>query len=458
MSNWYDSDNNNNNNNSSGQSWYSPNYGAHSSGLREAPQQQGKRKTVRIVSLILAACVLISCAAYAAWGERGNELYGDFMKEYWSSYYDQYGSGDSGSSDSSGSELPDDWHDYFEKYFASSSVSGKQAEIDLTRVEARGDLSLKLNDGTAGEALSAKQVYQKCAPSVVSIKGASTDSSGYSWGTGIIFSDDGYIVTNTHVIDGCSSVSIGLYDGTSYDAKLVGADTMSDIAVLKIEAEGLCAAEFAYASQLEVGDTVYALGNPLGENYRLTLTDGIISAISREVSYNGYTMNLLQTNTAINEGNSGGPLINGHGQVIGITNMKIMSSVSYNAVEGIGFAIPSDTVREMVDSLLSDGAVYGRSTIGITIGAVPEAIADYYDIPMGLYVSNVIETSDAAKQGVREADIITAVNGQAVSTTKDVAAIKAELSVGDTMTLSIWRDGKTFDVDILLMDATDVYK
>lgn len=457
MSNWYDSnnsDNNSNNNNNSERSWYSPNYGVGRVNLRETAQQKNSRKTVRIVSIILAACVLISCAAYAAWGERGNESYGDFMKEYWDSFSDQY----KDYMDDDDSELPDDWHDYFEEYYASSTVSGKQAEIDVPRVEARDDLSLVLNDGTTGEALSAKQVYRKCAPSVVSVKGSSEDSSGYSWGTGIIFSSDGYIVTNTHVIDGCSEVSIGLYDGSSYDAKLVGADTMSDIAVLKIEAEGLCAAEFAYASQLEVGDIVYALGNPLGENYRLTLTDGIISAISREVSFNGYTMNLLQTNTAINEGNSGGPLINEHGQVVGITNMKVMSSVSYNAVEGIGFAIPSDTTREMVDSLLTDGAVYGRSTVGITIGPVPEAIADYYDIPMGLYVSQVLETSDAAKQGVKEADIITAVNGQEVRTTSDMAAIKAECSVGDTLRLTIWRDGRTFDVDILLMDATEVYK
>lgn len=453
MSNWYDS-NNDNNGSDRKSGWYSPNYGTEPGSVRESDELRARRRTTRIVSLILVACVLIVGVAYSVWGERGNELYGDFLKDYWGSFYDQYGSG-SGSGDT---DLPSDWQDYFEEYFASSSVSGKQAEIDLERIEARKDLALTLNDGTSGDALSAKQVYDKCAPSVVSIKAAGEDSSGYSWGTGIIFSSDGYIVTNTHVIDGSSEVIIGLYDGSSYPAKLVGADTMSDVAVLKIEAEGLCAAEFAYASQLDIGETVYALGNPLGENYRLTLTDGIISAISREISFNGYTMNLLQTNAAINEGNSGGPLINRHGQVIGITNMKVMSSVSYNAVEGIGFAIPSDTVREMVDSLLSDGAVYGRSTIGITIGAVPEEIADYYDIPVGLYVSNVLETSDAAKKGVCEADIITAVNGREVRTTSDVAAIKAELSVGDTMSLSIWRDGETLEINVMLMDATDVYK
>ena len=446
MSNWYNNNDDNRNDN-----WYSPNYGAGRAPGRESAEQRAQKKTQRTISFILVICVLVGAAAYGLFGERGNDRYADYLKDYWSFFS---GQADDGESD----ELPADWHDYFEEYYASTEVTGKQAQIDVPRIDARKDLTLTLNDGTTGDVLSANEIYDKCAPSVVSIMAASSGKTGYSWGTGIIFSSDGYIVTNTHVIDGSSEVTIGLSDGSSYPAKLVGADTMSDVAVLKIEAEGLCAAEFAYASQLDVGDTVYALGNPLGETYRLTLTDGIISAISREVSFNGYTMNLLQTNAAINEGNSGGPLINRHGQVVGITNMKVMSSVSYNAVEGIGFAIPSDTVREMVDSLLSDGAVYGRTTIGVTVGPVPEAIADYYDIPVGLYVSSVLDTSDAGKKGVLPGDIITAVNGEDVLTTADIAAIKAEMSVGDTMRLSIWRDGKTLELDILLMDANDVYK
>ena len=185
------------------------------------------------------------------------------------------------------------------------------------------------------------------------------------------------------------------------------------------------------------------------------LTNGIISAIDRGLNYNGRTMSLLQTNTAINQGNSGGALFNMYGQVVGITNMKMMSY--YSSIEGIGFAIPSTTVKTVVDSLAANGEVRGRPSIGITVGAIPEDVSGHYDIPAGLYVSGVQENSDAQAKGVQVGDILTAVNGTPVSTTEEVSQIKDSMQVGDSMVLSLWRDGESLEVDIELMDTNDLY-
>ena len=180
--------------------------------------------------------------------------------------------------------------------------------------------------------------------------------------------------------------------------------------------------------------------------------NGIISAINRDMVYNGHSMTLLQTNAAINEGNSGGPLINMYGQVIGITNMKALST----GVEGIGFAIPTAVIRPIVNALLADGRVSGRVSIGITVGAISSAASDYYDLPEGLYISDVAEGSDAEKKGIQSGDMLLAVNGKAVTTTYDVSAVKDGLQVGDTVTLTIYRDGKTFDVKVKLVDTNDI--
>ena len=235
----------------------------------------------------------------------------------------------------------------------------------------------------------------------------------------------------------------------------MGADAVSDLALLKIDCSGLPAASFADISSLSVGDPVAAIGNPLSEEFRSTLTNGIISAIDRGMNYNGHTMSLLQTNAAINQGNSGGALFNMYGQVVGITNMKMMSY--FSSIEGIGFAIPSSTVKAVVDQLAENGEVRGRPSIGITVGAIPQEAVENYELPEGLYISAVAENSDAAAQGIREGDILTAIDGQSVSTTEEVAAIRDTKSVGDSLRFTIWREGETFDVDVLLMDTNDVY-
>ena len=344
-------------------------------------------------------------------------------------------------------------HDLFWDYY--STASKTPSSIKLEKVADRGSLTLQTGPSGAAK-LGYNEIFQKCSPSVVGIKsfdGKSSDS--YSWGSGIVVSSDGYILTNTHVIDEGERATVQLYDGTTCAAKLVAADSQSDVAILKIEKTGLTPAVFASSKNIRTGDAVCAIGNPLSPDYSLTMTSGIISATSREISYNGAVMKLLQTDTSINEGNSGGPLFNDRGQVIGITNMKIVSS--FSNIEGIGFAIPSDTLQSIVAALMNDGAVYGRSTIGVTVGPISEDIADYYDIPVGLYVSEVLDNSDAQKQGIKKGDIITKVNGKDAHSTSDIAEEKSKLDIGDTIDFTVWRSGSTFKVSVKIMDSVDIY-
>lgn len=416
---WYDNNDN----------WYKPNYTQQASAVQR-PQAKlpGSRRT-RIIALILCAALLLGGMIYAA------------LTADWS--------GEQTNADG----MPKSYMTYFEDYY--STASKTPSSIKLEKVADRG--SLTLQTGSSGAAkLSYNEIFQKCSPSVVGIKsfdGKSSDS--YSWGSGIVVSSDGYILTNTHVIDEGERATVQLYDGTTCAAKLVAADSQSDVAILKIKKTGLTPAVFASSKNIRTGDAVCAIGNPLSPDYSLTMTSGIISATSREISYNGAVMKLLQTDTSINEGNSGGPLFNDRGQVIGITNMKIVSS--FSNIEGIGFAIPSDTLQSIVAALMNDGAVYGRSTIGVTVGPISEDIADYYDIPVGLYVSEVLDNSDAQKQGIKKGDIITKVNGKDAHSTSDIAEEKSKLDIGDTIDFTVWRSGSTFKVSVKIMDSVDIY-
>ena len=416
---WYDNNDN----------WYKPNCTQQASAVhRPQAKLPGSRRT-RIIALILCALLLLGGMIYAA-------LTADWSGEQ---------TNDDG--------MPKSYMTYFEDYY--SAASKTPSSIKLEKVADRG--SLTLQTGSSGAAkLSYNEIFQKCSPSVVGIKsfdGKSSDS--YSWGSGIVVSSDGYILTNTHVIDEGERATVQLYDGSTCAAKLVAADSQSDVAILKIEKTGLTPAVFASSKNIRTGDAVCAIGNPLSPDYSLTMTSGIISATSREISYNGAVMKLLQTDTSINEGNSGGPLFNDRGQVIGITNMKIVSS--FSNIEGIGFAIPSDTLQSIVAALMNDGAVYGRSTIGVTVGPISEDIADYYDIPVGLYVSEVLDNSDAQKQGIKKGDIITKVNGKDAHSTSDIAEEKSKLDIGDTIDFTVWRSGSTFDVTVRIMDSVDIY-
>ena len=348
-------------------------------------------------------------------------------------------------------EMPETPEDFFSQFY--SQVETDTAEVDIEPAEERPALRLELQP--AGEELSLEELYSRCAPAIVAISAYEGNKIGYSWGSGVILSEDGLILTNTHVLEDSDRAVVTLFDDREFEAKLIGADSISDIALLKIDALDLPTVEFGESARLRVGERVAAIGNPLGESFRNTLTDGIISAIERGMSYQGRSMTLLQTNTAINEGNSGGALFNLQGQVIGITNMKMMSS--YSSIEGIGFAIPSATACEVVNALLRDGEVRGRPSIGITVGGIPENASEKYELPDGLYVSAVSKGSDAEKQGIRPGDIITAADGVPVRTTTELSDMKNAMKVGDTITLSVWREGRTMEITVTLMDTNDVY-
>ena len=349
-------------------------------------------------------------------------------------------------------EMPGNMEEFFEQYY--EAIETDTADVKLPVVEKRPANRVEVSPNP-GEELSLQQIYERCAPAIVSISGYEGESIGYNWGSGIVIQENGIILTNTHVIEECDRAVVTFDDGSEYDAELIGADVISDIALLKIDAHDLITVSLGDSNMMKVGDRVAAIGNPLGEDFRNTLTDGIISAIERGMNYQGRSMTLLQTNTAINEGNSGGALFNLYGQVVGITNMKMMSS--YSSIEGIGFAIPSTTACAVVNALLSDGEVRGRPAIGITVGAIPTNAKEKYELPDGLYVSDVSDGSDAKEQGIQPGDIITAVNGKAVQTTDDITAIKNELQVGDTMIFNIWRDGEILMITITLVDTNDIY-
>ena len=299
--------------------------------------------------------------------------------------------------------------------------------------------------------LSLQEIYLQNIPSVVSIS-----CSGYgsgSTGTGVILTDNGYIVTNAHVVDGAGAIDVLLTDDRVFSAELIGSDEISDLAVLQILAEDLTPAQFGDSAQLRIGDTVAAIGDPLGVKYRGTYTDGIVSAINRDVDMDGRTMTLIQTNAALNSGNSGGPLINCYGQVIGINTMKIGAFTDSAGVEGLGFAIPSTTVKEIVEQLVVQGYVSGRPTLGLTGESVSNFYQRYYRLPAGLYITEVEEGSSADQIGIMAGDILISIDGTKVTSTDDLNTVLYNHEVGDTVNAIIYRSGRQYTVDLTLTES-----
>ena len=293
-------------------------------------------------------------------------------------------------------------------------------------------------------------VVQKVRPSVVGVITESFQTySTSSTGSGIILSEDGYIVTNNHVVEGGDSIAVTLDDGETYAAELIGTDVKSDIAVLKIDAQNLPAAEFGDSSQVEVGEAAIAIGNPLGLNG--TVTAGIISAVDREIQVGSSNMVLLQTDASINPGNSGGALLNEYGQVIGVNSAKISSEDS----EGLGFAIPSNTVGPIVEELIDKGYVSGRPLTGISGRNVSALTAAFYNIPQGILVDQVAPESDAAAKGLTAGDVIIGVDDIRVENISDACTLRDEHKAGDTMKLTFYRQGSTHEINIQLMEETN---
>ena len=298
-------------------------------------------------------------------------------------------------------------------------------------------------------ALSLQEIYKKCIGSVVSITASA--QSGKSSGTGIILSADGYLITNHHVIENAQVIAVQTSDDRQFQASIIGSDEASDLAVLKVESDDLQPAEFGDSGKLAVGDRVVAIGDPLGAQLRGTMTSGIVSAINRDLEVNDRTMTLIQTDAALNNGNSGGPLINCYGQVIGINTMKLRSYYSTTA-EGLGFAIPMAVAKPILEELMENGYVAGRPAIGISYDTLPLAFRIYYNLPEGVYISAVYDGSDAQAKGVAAGDIITAVNGTRVTSIDELNRVKNQFTAGDSITLTLYNGGSYRDVEVTLID------
>ena len=431
------------NNSQTDQSWMAHTYSAHAStdptgfGSANQPSEQGfhsatpgsqnsqkpqKRKSEKYMSRRAVALVLCLCMV----GSAGLGVGGGYAAYQWAASQDNATA-------------------------SSSQEAAVNTALGSTSSQAQATAS-------TGNAMTVEQIAAAAADSVVEIttEAVSTDqfmqqiiSEGA--GSGVIFSSDGYIVTNNHVIEGAQRITVTLRDGTSYDATLIGTDSETDVALLKIDATGLQAATLGDSSTLQVGETAVAIGNPLGQ-LGGTVTDGIISALDREITMDGKTMTLLQTNAAINPGNSGGGLFNDQGQLIGL----VVAKSSGTGIEGLGFAIPVNLVKSVVEQLSTYGYVKGRVDLGMSlvdIDSIQSAMM-YRVSQLGVYISQVEDGSNAQQAGFEAGDRIIAVNGTEISSTTDFESILSDLSVGDEISVQVERNGQTGTLTMALQEQT----
>lgn len=336
---------------------------------------------------------------------------------------------------------------------SSSAAADTVAAVSgTTPAVSSGAAKLTTTSTVSGTALDSEQVYNQVKDSIVTVENYTAQSvQPYGEGSGIIMSADGYIITNEHVIDGASSIQVVTTDGKKYDAKLVGSDLRTDLAVLKVDATGLQAAAFGDSDTINVAEPVLAIGNPGGIEFSGSVTEGIVSALDRDVTtQSGYTEQCIQTDAAINPGNSGGALVNMQGQVIGITSSKIVAQ----GFEGMGFAIPINTAQPVVNDIIENGYVTGRVKLGISVSEFSADRASALGYPAGLLVQAVDSSSDAAAQGLQTNDIITKVNDTAVTTYDQFYEAESQFKAGDTITLTVFRytTGKTMEVSVKLLE------
>lgn len=332
---------------------------------------------------------------------------------------------------------------------SSMAASAPNATMDL-QAAPKG-----IDNIPQGGGMALQDIYIQNIPSVVSITCQSSHSA--SSGTGVILSADGYIVTNAHVVENSSAVTVQLTDDRTFNARLVGCDDISDLAVLRIDCTDLTPAQFGDSSTLRVGDTVVAIGDPLGAAFRGTYTNGIVSAINRDVDMNGRTMTLIQTNAALNSGNSGGPLINCYGQVIGINTMKIGTFTDTAGVEGLGFAIPSTQVKEIVDQIISQGYVSGRPTLGISGETLSTFYQHYYRMPAGLYITEVDPGSDAARKGIQEGDMLLYLGDTRITGMEDLKTAVYDCQVGEVVEVIVYHKGQQYKLELTLSEDIPNY-
>ena len=340
--------------------------------------------------------------------------------------------------------------------FVGAGVSSATTKVNKTSIqisdrEVAQVQTVKVDGKTE---MTMAEVYASNVNSVVSINvSATTNNFGQqvetaASGTGFFITEDGYILTNHHVVSGASSVSVTLYNGESYDAKVIGSDEDYDIAVLKIDVTGATPVVLGDSSKVAIGESVAAVGNPLGE-LTFSMSEGIVSCVNRAINVDGTPFNMIQVDCSINPGNSGGPLFNSYGEVVGIVSAKY-SSYSNTTVEGIGFAIPINDVVAMVEDIMTDGYVTDKAYMGFVPQNMTAQMAQQYryDVTEGVFVCSVDPDSAAAKAGLKLGDVITKIDDTTISDMTDLNAAKKSYRAGDTVTLTIYREGKTIEVEL----------
>lgn len=352
--------------------------------------------------------------------------------------------------------------------------SSSSAAFTITKLVNASNTAAK----SAESALTLQEVAKKVVPSVVCIQnyqimqssrytmgglnGGGSDNtatneensvSPASEGSGIVATSDGYIITNAHVVSDASSLKVILSNGKKYVAKLIGSDSVTDLAVIKIDATGLTAAEFGSSSDLQVADTVMAVGNPGGMEFNSSVTIGHVSALNREItsSDTGYTMKCIQTDAAINPGNSGGALVNSYGQVVGINSSKIVAT----GYEGLGFAIPINYAQPIISDLKQYGYVKDRAVLGITGQYIDSMTSRFYGLPAGMYV-NMVTSSAVTSSGIKKGDVITKIDGSDVSNENSITTVVMNKKPGETVTLNVIRSltGESFTAKVKLSQST----
>ena len=335
-------------------------------------------------------------------------------------------------------------------YTYDEDLSADEEEIRIPTYPFGQGASLTVTE-KRGKTLTPQEIYAQVNPAVVTVM-AQMDDDGVSVGTGVIFTEDGYILTNYHVVEGGLDCLIMLNNDYTMVAQYVAGDRDSDLAVLKCEAEGLPTATFGTSHQLTVGDPVYAIGNPLGVELRGTFTNGIVSAIDRDMEIHGRQMNLIQTNAALNSGNSGGPLIDQYGRVVGINVIKMTGGRHSATVEGLGFSIPTASAERIVNDLLTYGEVTPEPRLGVSVLQIGQELASGV---WGVQVVSVIPDSAADQAGVRVDDFVIGADGQPIRSSSDVLRARRKHHVGDQMVLTVWRDGKKLDLTLDLTEPNE---
>ena len=392
---------------------------------KEEPPKKHHKRRVWIFLLCMAVILALTAAAiYVAYRFRPQE------------------------EESHGPNLWDGWAAEEYRDYIYNFPDAKESDISIPSWPFGLGVELEVAPQHSGDPLTIQEIYKKVNPSVVSIITSKGRSSGV--GTGVIFTEDGYILTNHHVVENGHECVVLLESGYTYEAKYVASNAPNDLAILKIEATGLPAAEFGDSDDLQVGDPAYAIGTPLSLELRNTLTDGIISAINRDVWVDDHTMTLLQTTAALNSGNSGGPLINQYGQVVGINVIKMDSS--YSSIEGLGFAIPTALIDRLANDLLTTGEAQPEPLLGISVLLVAEEAAP--DV-WGLKVDSVSEGSAAEAAGVMAGDYILSADSTPLQESNDLLKVRRRFHLGDQFPMTIWRDGAQLEVVLNLTQAAE---